>query len=55
MIKKPNSYLLTKKIKHKHLVKLRSFSKISCMLGHVKPTLAEVNPDHIILHEAPTT
>ena len=42
MIKKPNSYLLAKKIKHKHLVKLRSFSKISCMVGHVKPTLPEV-------------
>ena len=38
MIKKLNGYLLTRKIKHKHLVKVRSFSraKISCMTDHVK-------------------
>ena len=43
---------LTRKIKHKHLVKLRSFSgaKISCMTDHVKPTLRDINPDHIVLH-----
>ena len=47
-----NGYLLTRKIKHKHLVKVRSFSgaKISCMTDHVKPTLRDINPDHIILH-----
>ena len=41
MIKKLNGYLLTRKIKHKHLVKLRSFlgAKISCMTDHIKPTL----------------
>ena len=52
MIKKLNGYLLTKKIKHKHLVKVRSFSgtKISCMTDHVKTTLRDINPDHIILH-----
>ena len=41
IVKKLNGYLLTRKIKHKHLVKVRSFSgvKISCMTEHVKPTL----------------
>ena len=52
IVKKLNGYLLTRKIKHKHLVKVRSFSgaKISCMRDHVKPTLRDINPDHIILH-----
>ena len=52
IIKKLNGYLLTRKIKHKHLVKVRSFSvaKISCMTDLVKPPLQDINPDHIILH-----
>ena len=52
IVKKLNGYLLTRKIKHKHLVKARSFSgpKISCMKDQVKPTLRYINPDHIILH-----
>ena len=52
MVKKLNGYLLTRKIKHKHLVKVRSFSgaKISFMLDHVRPTLRDINPDHIVLH-----
>ena len=52
IVKKLNGYLQTRKIKHKHLVKVRSFSgaKISCMTDHVKPTLRDINPDHIILH-----
>ena len=39
-------------MKHKHLVKVRSFSgaKISSMTDHVNPTLRDINPDHIILH-----
>ena len=43
---------MTRKIKHKHLVKVHSFSvaKISCMTDHVKPTLRDINPGHIILH-----
>ena len=55
MIKKLNGYLLTRKIRHKHLVKVRSFSgaKISCMTDHVKPTLRDINPDHIVLHAGP--
>ena len=45
-------YLLTRKIRHKHLVKVRSFlgAKISCMTDDVKPTLRDINPDHIVLH-----
>ena len=52
IVKKLNGYLLTRKVKLKHLVKVRSFlgSKISCMADHVKATLRDINPDHIILH-----
>ena len=52
MAKKLNGCLLTRKIKHKHLVKVRSVSgaKIICMTDHVKPTLRDINPDHIILY-----
>ena len=41
MVKKLNGYLLTKKIRHKHLVKVRSFfgPQISCMTDHLKPIL----------------
>ena len=36
--KKLNSYLLTKKVKHKYLIKVRPFSeaKASCMVDNVK-------------------
>ena len=27
-----------------------SGAKVSCMTDHVKPTLQDINPDHIILH-----
>ena len=42
MVKKLNGYL----------VKVRTFSgaKVSCMVGHVKPTISNENPDHVILH-----
>ena len=52
MVKKLNGYLLTRKIRHKHLAKVRSFSraKISCMTGRVRPALRDINPDHIVLH-----
>ena len=52
MVKKLNGFSLTRKIRHKHLVKVRSFSgaKISCMTDHVKPTLRGINPDHMVLH-----
>ena len=50
MVKKLNGYLLTRKIRQ-HFVTVRSFSgvKISCMTEHVKPTLQDINPDHIVL------
>ena len=52
MVKKLNGSLLTRKIKHKYLIKKRSLSgaKISCMTDHIKPTLQDINPDHIVLH-----
>ena len=51
MVKKLNRYPLTRKIKHKNL-KRCSFSgvKISCLMDHVKPTLQDINLDHIIVH-----
>ena len=53
MIKKLNGYFLTKKVRHKYLIKVQSFSgaKVSCMVDHVKPTLWDEKPDHSILHE----
>ena len=52
MIKKLNGYFLTKKVRHEYLIKVRSSSgaKVSCMVDHVKPTLRDDKPDHIILH-----
>ena len=52
MVKKLNGFLLTRKLKHKCLVKVRPFSsaKVRCMHDHVKPTVRDFNPDHIILH-----
>ena len=52
MVKKLNGYLLTKKIKHKGIVKVRPFTtaKVSCMQDHVKPTIRDINPQQIILH-----
>ena len=48
MVKKSIGYLLTKKIQHKNLGKVRSFlgAKISCMTDYVKPILREINPEH---------
>ena len=52
VVKKLNGYLLTRKIKYKHLVNVLSFSgaKISFMTDHVKQTFRDINPDHIVLH-----
>ena len=52
MMKKLNGYLLTKKIKHKVVVKVRTFTtaKVSCMQDHVKSTIRDINPQQIILH-----
>ena len=52
IVKKVNGYLLTKKLRNKKLIKVRSFSgaKVSCMYDNVKRTIREFNPNHIILH-----
>ena len=52
MVKKVNGFHLTKHIKHKYLVKVRSFSsaKTRCMHDHVKPTMRDFNPEHVIIH-----
>lgn len=52
IVKKLNGYLVTNKIKYKHLVKVPSFlgAKFNCMSDHVKSTLGGVHPDHTILH-----
>ena len=41
MVKKLNGYLLTKKKKHKNLVKFQPFlgAKVSCTVRLVKPTI----------------
>ena len=43
---------MKRKLKNKCLVKVRQFSsaKVRCMQDHVKPTVRDFNPDHIILH-----
>ena len=48
--KKLNSYLLTKKVKHKYLIKVRPFSeaKASCMVDNVKPTIRDNKPNHVV-------
>ena len=52
IIKKNNGFYLTKNIKHKYLIKLRPFSsaKTSCVHDHAKPTIRDINPEHIIFH-----
>ena len=51
MVKKLNGYLLTKKVRHKFLVKVRSFTdaKVNCMVDRVKRTIRDDKPDHVIL------
>ena len=52
MVKKLNGFFLTRKLNHKCLVKVRPFNsaKVRCMHDHVKPTVRDFDPDHIILH-----
>ena len=52
MVKKLNGYLLTNKIKHKPLVKIRALpgAKVSYMCDYANPTLHDINPEHILLH-----
>ena len=53
MVRKLNGYLLPKKVRHNFLVKVRPFSgaKVSCMVDHVKPTIRNDKPDHVILEQ----
>ena len=55
MVKKLNGYILKKKVKHKYLVKVQSFSgvKRSSMVDHVKPIIRDDKLDHVILHARP--
>ena len=52
MVKKLNGFLLARKLKYECLFKVPPFSpaKVRCMHDHVKPTVRDFNPDHIILH-----
>ena len=52
MVKNLNGFLLTRKLNHKCLVKVRPFNsaKVRCMHDHAKPTVRDFDPDHIILH-----
>ena len=52
MVKKVDGFHLTKHIKHKYLVKVKSFSsaKTRCMHDHVKPTMRDFNSEHVIIH-----
>ena len=51
MLKKLNYFLLPRKFSYKYFVKVRLFSSASvrCMHEHVKPTVTDFNPDHVIL------
>ena len=50
MVKKLNSFLLTRKLNHKYLVKIRPFNsaKVRRMQNHVKPTVRDFDLDHIL-------
>ena len=52
MVKKLNSFLLTRKPNRKCLVKVRSVNsaKVRCMHDHTKSTVRDFDPDYIILH-----
>ena len=52
MVKKLNGFLLTRRLDHKCLVKVRPFNsaKVRCKHDHVKPTVRDFDRDHIILH-----
>ena len=50
IIKNLNGVLITKAI-NKYIVKVRPFSsvKVQCRYNHVKPTIRDMSPDHVIL------
>ena len=51
-VKNVNGYFLTKKLQNKKLIEVRLFSgaKVNCMYDHVKPTIRDLNLNHITLH-----
>ena len=51
IIKNLNGILITNAINNKYIVKVRPFSsvKVKCMYHHVKPTIRDMSPDHVIL------
>ena len=52
MVKNVNAFKLTGMVDHRCILKKRDFSsaKISCMKDYIKPTLRELDPEHVILH-----
>ena len=52
MVKKLNGFLLTRKLNHKCLVRVRPFNsaKLRYVHGHAKATVWDFHSDHIILH-----
>ena len=52
MLKNVEGYNITKMLKYRQSVKVRPFlsAKTRCMSDHVKPTLRDENPDHVIIH-----
>ena len=48
MVKQLNEYLLTIKVRHKFLIKVRPFSgaKVHYMVDHVKPNICDDKPEH---------
>ena len=52
MAKKLNGFLLTRKLNHKCLVKVRpcNLGKVRCMHDHMKPAIQDFGSDHILLH-----
>ena len=52
MVKNVNAFKLTDMVNQRCIVKKRDFSstKIPCMKDYIKPTLRELDPEHVILH-----
>ena len=52
MVKNVNSFKLTFMVDHRCIVKKRDFSSanISCIKNYIKPTLWELDPEHVIAH-----
>ena len=52
MVKNVNAFKLTGIVNHRCIVKKRdsASAKTSCMKDYIKPTLLELDPEHVILH-----